>query len=117
MSSPVNRTPSITTRTHASVSLGHTDESHIHTHVAVESVVSLAVITNVVSPVILSSVVGSVLDNRIMISNTYHSHIHVRVAVESDFVTDLSLTVALGYLSSVVASALNNQIDDRQSCI
>ena len=65
----MNRTPSITTRTHASISLGGPDESHIHIHVAVESVVGLAFGTNVVSPMILSSTIRSILDNRIMISN------------------------------------------------
>ena len=61
----MNRTPSITTRTHASISLGGTDESHVHACVAVEFIVGPSFIAENIASECLSLVIGTELNNQI----------------------------------------------------
>ena len=60
LSSPVNRTVNMLTRTHAATSLGDADESHVHATVA--SVIGFLFINEIVASVSLSLVNGTVLN-------------------------------------------------------
>ena len=56
LSSPVNRTVNMLTRTHATTSLGDTDEVHTHVVLCILSVDGVSITSGVVSSIMLLSV-------------------------------------------------------------